>query len=251
MLWWWALAAAAVALLAVTAATARAPATVPGRGEFLARWRRLHGGYEPASSRVVAGWLHFTYALARPLAAAGVRPDPLTAWGVWLSAVAVAAAAQGGAWRVAAGLLVVASAFGDALDGAVAALTGRVSRWGYVLDSLADRASDLLYVTAVWLAGAPGPLAAGTAVGVVLLEYVRARAASAGGGEVGAVTVGERPSRVIACAAALVAAGAAPASAGPLATAGLTVLAALTAAGLAQLLVAVRRRLGSGEDESA
>lgn len=255
MVWWWALAAAAGALLAVTAGTARAPAAVPSHDEFLVRWRRLHGGYDPRSSRMVGGWLRLTYRLARPAAAAGLRPDALTAWGVWVSAAALAVAAGGGPWLVLAGLLVVVSALGDALDGAVAALTGRASRWGYVLDSLADRASELLYVAAVWLAGAPGSLAAGTAVGVVLLEYVRARAAGAGGGEIGTVTVGERPTRVIACATTLVAAGiaaaVAPGAAESLATIGLTLLAALTVAGLAQLLVAVRRRLGPQGQERA
>lgn len=246
MVWWWALAAAAGALLAVTAATARRPAEVPGPDEHLALWRRLHGGYDPGSSRVVAGWLRIVYPLARPLAAAGLHPDALTAWGVWVSALVVAVAAQGGGWRVAAGLLVVAAGVGDALDGAVAALTGRASRWGHVLDSLADRVSDVAFVAAVGLVGAPGWLAAATAVGIMLLEYVRARAASVSGDEIGAVTVGERPSRVIVCAATLVAVGVAPGAAAGLATAGLSVLAALTAAGLAQLLLAIRRSLAQG-----
>lgn len=251
---WWGLAAAALALLAWSALTARRPrAPVPGREGYLDRWQALHGGYDPRDSRMVGGWLAVAHAVARPLAAVGIRPSAVTAWNLWLAAVAVALAAESGGWAAAAGLVVVISGLGDAVDGAVAVLTDRTSRWGYVLDSLADRGSDLLYIAAVWVAGAPGWLAAGTAIGLMVLEYVRARANNAGAGEIGAVTVGERASRVIACGATLIAVGVvgvagAPDRAEQLATVGLAVLAALTVVGLAQLLVAVRRRLGGPAD---
>ena len=52
-------------------------------------------------------------------------------------------------------VLVVVSGLLDGLDGAVAVLTDRATRWGHVLDSLVDRCSDGLYLVALWLVGAP------------------------------------------------------------------------------------------------
>ncbi len=244
-MWTWAvLGAAAVALLLVTALTAARPAgPVPDRDGYFDRWAATHGGFDPRGNRWAGGWLTVAYGLARPLARWGVKPDVLTVWTVLIAGVVAALATEGGRWPVAAGVLVVTSGLGDAVDGAVAVLTDRTTRWGYVLDSLVDRVNDLLYVAAVWLIGAPAWLVAGTAVGILLLEYVRARGNNAGAGEIGVVTVGERPSRVIACAVTLLAAGVAPAASAEIAAAGLGVLAALTLVGLAQILVAVHRAL--------
>jgi hypothetical protein len=71
-----------------------------------------------------------------------VSPDVLTAWGVLVSAAVAAVAAAGGRWPLAAVGIVVLAGLLDNLDGAVAILSGRTTRWGYVLDSLADRLSD-------------------------------------------------------------------------------------------------------------
>jgi archaetidylinositol phosphate synthase len=250
MVIWVALAVAAAVLAAVTGFTAQRPdRPVPDRDGYFDRWRRGHGGYDPRDSRMVAGWLTVAFAAARPLARVGAKPDVLTVWTLWVGAVVVALAAEGGAWPVAAGLLVVASGLGDAVDGAVAVLTERTSAWGYVLDSFVDRLNDLLYVAALWVVGAPGWLAAATGVGLLLLEYVRARGNNAGAGEIGVITVGERASRVIAAGATLIAVGFAPEGASvALATVGMAVLAGLTAVGLVQMLVAVRRALAHVRD---
>ena len=116
--------------------------------------RRLRAGAGSLAGR----WLTLAYTLARPLAARGVSPDALTAWGVLVSAAVAAVAAAGGRWPlVAVGIVVVAGLL-DNLDGAVAILSGRTTRWGYVLDSLADRLSDAAYLLALWFLGAPGPV---------------------------------------------------------------------------------------------
>lgn len=216
---------------------------IPDLDAYLDGWSALHGGHDPRGSRWTRGWLALTHVLAVPLARWGVAPDLVTAWALWLAAGAVVAARAGGRWWVAAGLLIVTSALADGLDGAVAVLTGRTTRWGYVLDSVSDRLSEIAFLAAVWLAGgdAWAAVAAGGAFG--LLEYTRARAGNAGMGDIEVVTVGERPTRVILCALALLAAGAVPAHAPAVATLGLLVLALLSAAGLVQLLVVAYRRL--------
>lgn len=76
-----------------------------------------------------------------------------------------------------------------------------------------------------------------------LQEYARARAGNAGMGEVGVVTVWERPTRVILTAALLLGCGLLPGSADLIATGGAAVWVVLGLIGLTQLLVVVRGRL--------
>ncbi len=78
---------------------------------------------------------------------------------------------------------------------------------------------------------------------IFLLEYLRARAGNAGFDEVGVVTVAERPTRVIVLAPTLAVCGLWPEGASIAAVAGPAVLLGLTAVGVAQLGVVVRRAL--------
>ena len=237
--------AGAAVLVALATATARRPAAdLPDRDGYFDRWQVLHGGYDPRTATIwVRSWLAFVYRVARPLARRGVQPDVVTLSSLWFAVLVLVPVSAGGHWRVVAGCVLVASGLFDALDGCVAVLESRTSRWGYVLDSLVDRLSDVVYLAAVVSVGAPLRLAIAVGVGFFLLEYVRARAGNAGGDDVGTVTVGERPMRVIVLSAAILLAGVLSAHAAGVATIGLSVLAALTAVGLGQLLVAVRRQL--------
>jgi phosphatidylglycerophosphate synthase len=216
------------------------------RDAYFERWASLHGGYDPRGSRLVGGWLTFTYVLAKPLALLRVPPDLVTLLGALVSAGAVALAWAGDRWVVAAAVVVALSGIVDNLDGAVAVMTGRTTRWGYVLDSVVDRVSDTLYLVALWVVGAPGWLCVLAGVLMGLQEYARARAGNAGMDEIGVVTVWERPTRVIVTAMFLLGAGLYVPSAAGWASAGAAAWATLGVVGLAQLLVVVRRRLGAG-----
>jgi CDP-diacylglycerol--glycerol-3-phosphate 3-phosphatidyltransferase len=184
------------------------------------------------------------YAAGRPLARARVAPDAVTAGGLILAALVLPPAAAGGRWLLLAVAVVVLSAVLDGVDGTVAILSGRTTRWGYVLDSACDRVADACYLAALWLAGAPGPLCAAAGTVVLLLEYLRARAAAAGMSEVGVITVAERPTRVIITAMFLLGAGLYPSAAGEWAAAGASATLTLGLVGVAQLVRVVRRRLG-------
>jgi CDP-diacylglycerol--glycerol-3-phosphate 3-phosphatidyltransferase len=183
------------------------------------------------------------HAAGRPLARAGVAPDAVTAGGVVLAALVLPPAAAGDRWLLLAVAVVVLSAVLDGIDGTVAILSGRVTRWGYVLDSVCDRLADAAYLAALWLAGAPGPLCAAAGTAVLLLEYLRARATAAGMSEVGVVTVAERPTRVIITAMFLLGAGLYPAAAGTWSAAGAAAILTVAVVGLAQLVRVVHRRL--------
>ncbi len=102
---------------------------------------------------------------------------------------------------VAAGIVVIVAGVFDMLDGALARLTGRVTKFGAVLDSTLDRLSEaalLLGLLAVF--GADGRVGMSLLVGFALLgsllvSYLRARMEGLGlEGKAGLFT---RPERVI------------------------------------------------------
>ena len=212
------------------------------REEYLAAWSRWHGG--AATDRgLVRAWLTAVHALARPIA--GVPPILVTALGLVVAAAAVVPAAAGGLARRrgrpgrASGLL-------DSLDGALAIGTGRASRRGFVLDSAVDRLTEVAYAAALWLAGAPGPLAAAFAALCWLPDYLRARAGQAGVAETGALSVWERPTRVILVGFVLGGAGVVSGLGWsvPVVVAGTAAGALLGAVAVVQLGIGLRRLLG-------
>ena len=219
-----------------------------GRDEYLRRWSQLHGGYDPRSSRLTLGWLTMVHAVAKPLAALRVPPDAITWAGAVVASAAVWLAWLGERWCIAAAGIVVFSGLVDNLDGAVAVMTDRTTRWGHVLDSVVDRVADVFYLVALWVVGAPASFCVAGMVLMFLLEYTRARAGAGGMSEIGVVTVWERPTRIIATAMFLLGAGIYVSAADRWAAAGSGVWVGLGLVGWAQLLIVVRRRLTEPED---
>jgi CDP-diacylglycerol--glycerol-3-phosphate 3-phosphatidyltransferase len=213
------------------------------REAYLDRWQTLHGGYDPRGSKLVGPWLSVVYGVARPFARAGIPPDVVTVLGVVVSGLVVWLCWLGGRWVILAAVVVGLSGLLDSIDGAVAVLTDRVTRWGAVLDSVVDRVSDVLYLVALWLVGAPAWVCVVAGVLLFTQEYARARATAIGMDDVGVVTIGERPTRVIVVAMFLLAAGIYPDVATSWATAGAAASLTIGLVALAQLLVVVRRRL--------
>jgi CDP-diacylglycerol--glycerol-3-phosphate 3-phosphatidyltransferase len=192
---------------------------------------------------VVRRWLTICYFCARPLAAIGLAPLAVTGAGLLVAIVVPVLAGIGGIWLWLAAVVTVLSGLLDNLDGALAALRGRATGFGAVADALADRVADTAYLLALWLLGAPGWLV-GIGAGLTFLqEYARARAAGLGVDEVGVVTVWERPTRVILVAFLLLGCAIQPGAADRVALAGAAAAAAFAVAGLAQLVVFLRRAL--------
>jgi CDP-diacylglycerol--glycerol-3-phosphate 3-phosphatidyltransferase len=137
---------------------------------------------------------------ARLLLRAGVSPDAITLVGtVGLSASALWFIPRG---QFVAGVLVmVLFVFSDTLDGTMARLSGRSSKWGAYLDSTLDRVSDaavfgsfvLYYVNEDDSVMSAVALAA--LVGALLVSYARARAE--GLGLNAAVGLAERTERLV------------------------------------------------------
>jgi phosphatidylglycerophosphate synthase len=215
---WFVLATFGIAIGGIAAATKRAPSkpVADTRNEHAAIWQRLHHApdVDPYANPLQRAFMAVTYFLATPLAKRGVQPDALTLVGLWVAGLTAMLGWQGNRWPIAAGLILVASSFLDGVDGAVAGLTDRSSFRGGILDSVVDRLAEVLFVAAIVLAGARSAFGVVAVSAVVLHEYTRSKwayaAMQSGQSEVGLITIGERPTRVIGCAVALIAMGIAP-----------------------------------------
>ena len=163
------------------------------------------------SSLIGRFYLYPRDAVARALLRIGVRPNHLTVLGMLLTIGAGVGLALGrDCWpTLVVGLLVGAGAC-DLLDGALAKLGGRESRFGALLDSVCDRVGDAaLYVgPAFYFIRLPDDAVAGArpnltlallaCVGLVwayLISYIKARAETAGGRGGGGFW--QRPERVV------------------------------------------------------
>jgi phosphatidylglycerophosphate synthase len=216
--------------------------------EYARAWSALHGGFDPTTaSPLVRGWIRLAYRGGTLLARLGFSPTAVTVAGLLLCALVPVLAAAGPAGLAGAAFAVCAASFADSFDGAVAVLTGRSSRTGFVIDSVADRVGEVAWLAAFWVAGAPGWLVVAAGAVSWLHEYLRARAAVAGMPDIGAVTVGERPTRVSVAISGLLVGGVAGLVQPGWDTVVTTVAAAawlgLSAVGLAQLAAVVRRTL--------
>lgn len=118
------------------------------------------------------------------LAKTPITPSALTWLGFILSVVAAVLIATDN--LIAAGTMVLVAGSFDMLDGALARRTGRVTRFGAVLDSTLDRLSEaalLLGILVLWAAeGWPaGILLVGITLTVsILVSYIRAKAEALG-----------------------------------------------------------------------
>jgi phosphatidylglycerophosphate synthase len=214
------------------------------RDTYLQQWSTLHGGARP--SGIVGGWLRMVHAVAAPLVQLRVPPDAVTLLGLLIASSAPVLASLGRWGVVVAALVIALSGLFDSLDGAVAVMTGRTSRWGAVLDAVTDRISDAVFVATLWVVGAPAPVCVAAVALCWLQEYARARAGGAGMTEVGVLTLNERPTRVIVVVMSLLASAARPDDDPGWATLGAWALVGLGVIGLVQLLVVIRRTLGGG-----
>lgn len=130
----------------------------------------------------------------------GLTPNQVSAAGIAFAALSALAYWK---WHlhallpILAPLLLLASGFCDALDGALARLYGEVTAFGGFLDSLLDRYADAIIFSGIVLGGLCDPLWGLVALtGSLLVSYARARAEAAGV-KMEAVGIAERAERLI------------------------------------------------------
>ena len=158
------------------------------KDEFFSIWRRLHG--DANISGIVKGWLSISYVVVKPLSKARVTPNILTIFGLLFGVLLYANAET--FWAPA---LLVLSLICDGIDGSLAIITNKSTKWGAILDSTVDRLTEIFWVLALYKIGADLKLLIIVLLSASVQEYVRARAAGLGVSEVGIVTFAERPVR--------------------------------------------------------
>ena len=140
----------------------------------------------------VRGYLE---AIVRPLAKAGLTPNTVTLIGLLFSLLSAYIYSLREP-RLAALVLLIGSLV-DALDGTLARLTGKTSRFGAFLDSTFDRISDGAVLFGIALGSlVDWRVAFLTLIGSYLVSYERCRAELAGSGKL-AVGIAERAERLI------------------------------------------------------
>ena len=142
----------------------------------------------------------------RLLARSGLSPNVLTATGLLLNVAVGVVLATG--WVLLGGLLVLLAGIFDMLDGAMARVAGRSTRFGALLDSVVDRFSEAAILAGLlWLyvsqqRAVEVLLLFAVLLGSLMVSYVRARAEGLGlDCEVGLVA---RPERVLLLALGLI-----------------------------------------------
>ena len=140
---------------------------------------------------------YFSQPLVRLLAKTSITPNILTWFGFLLSVGAAVLIVT--EHLLAAGFTVLFAGLFDMLDGALARLTNRITRFGAILDSILDRVAETILLLGILILyvreqSIPGVLLVGVALpGSLLVSYVRARAEAASlECEVGLFTRGER-----------------------------------------------------------
>ena len=155
---------------------------------FMHLWAKTHGLEAPTG--IVKSWLTVSFYCARICTRLRISANFLTLLGVVVAALMVTYPLS--LWCIP---LLVFSLFCDGIDGSVAMYQNRQSAWGAVLDSVADRISEALWLFVAYKIGVP----AWTAILMWLIastqEYMRARISSLGMREIDIVTPAERPMR--------------------------------------------------------
>ena len=158
------------------------------KNEIFTTWSNLHGGAKIEG--IVKTWLQISYASAKFLSKLRVTPNLLTFAGLFF---AIALWQFANSW--AAALFLVLSLFFDGIDGSLAILQKKTSKFGAFTDSFVDRISEVFWALALYKLGAPASLVFVALLATFIQEYLRARAGGLGHEEVGIVTICERPVR--------------------------------------------------------
>ena len=158
------------------------------KNEFFTTWSNLHGGAKIEG--VVKTWLQISYASAKFLSKLRVTPNLLTFAGLFF---AIALWQFANSWLAA--IFLVLSLFFDGIDGSLAILQKKTSKFGAFTDSFVDRISEFFWALALYKLGAPASLVFVALLATFVQEYLRARSGGLGHSEVGIVTICERPVR--------------------------------------------------------
>ena len=158
------------------------------KNEFYLAWSKLHGDAKIAG--IVKGWLSISFPTSKALARIRITPNALTILGLMFGVLLYMNA--NAIW---APLILVISLICDGVDGSLAIITGKSSKWGGLLDSVVDRLTEVFWILALYSLGVDSKILIAVLILASAQEYLRARAGGVGLTQVGVVTVAERPVR--------------------------------------------------------
>lgn len=158
------------------------------KSDFLSTWSKIHGDAQVTG--IVKGWLNISYLITKLLAKIRISPNGLTIFGLVFGVLLYL-----NSQSIWAPILLVLSLICDGLDGSLAIITGKSSKWGAILDSVIDRLTEVFWVLALYSLGINLNLLIAVLILSTVQEYLRARAGGVGVVEVGVVTYAERPVR--------------------------------------------------------
>ena len=158
------------------------------KNEFYLAWSKLHGDAKIAG--IVKGWLSISFHTSKALARVRITPNALTILGLVFGVLLYMKA--NAIW---APLILVISLICDGVDGSLAIITGKSSKWGGLLDSVVDRLTEVFWILALYSLGVDLKILITVLILASAQEYLRARAGGVGLTEVGVVTIAERPVR--------------------------------------------------------
>lgn len=206
---------------------------------YLVRWSALHG--DAVVTWPIRIWLRSTYALAVPFRR--LHPNVITASGLLIALGVVALDSRMTLSDALLAIFILLLGVIDSLDGIVATVTNRNSTFGAFLDSLVDRGIEVAIILLLLHHGAPLAISLIALCLALLHEYMRARAMGLGLGDVGIITVAEKPTRIAIGVMFFVACSAIPKYAEVLVSMAVYVWAGLGLVGCAQFFGSTKRRL--------
>jgi archaetidylinositol phosphate synthase len=158
------------------------------KNEFYLAWSKLHGDAKIAG--IVKGWLSISFPTSKALVRIRITPNALTILGLVFGVLLYMN--SNALW---APLILVISLICDGVDGSLAIITGKSSKWGALLDSVVDRLTEVFWILALYSLGVDSKILIAVLILASAQEYLRARAGGVGLTQVGVVTVAERPVR--------------------------------------------------------
>ena len=161
---------------------------VMNRSDFFQQWSSLHGNAKITG--VVRAWLAICYKTCRILLKLRLTPNSLSLLSLIFAALYLNYIATD--WAIA---FLVLSLMADGLDGTLAIISHRITRFGAALDSIVDRVVEALWIIGLYQLGAPLIWVLIAWVASFTQEYLRARAGGLGVRDIGVVTISERPIR--------------------------------------------------------
>lgn len=162
------------------------------RSEYLTAWRNSHGAPDLF---LITWFLTVVYLFAKLFIKLKMTPNQVTVFGGTVGISAIWFVTQQ-YWYLAAIMALVSSLL-DGVDGAVAEIKQQKSRFGSILDVVVDRIVELSWFMSFVLVGAAFEPALVTGLAILIMEYLRTKANSLGIIGPGAITIGERPTRVV------------------------------------------------------